>query len=176
MCDLYSLTKLFLWGGYCYQHFHKKTTTDAPTTDAPTTAPPTTASCEDCRFDAEYSFLSEEIEALCSRMPVSIDGTEFTFLGQPCGEFFEINVFSATCNANTIGAIQLEMKYKGSVGSMRSELGSGISGIDVISKGMPSPQSFCIGVDSARVFNFKNDIITGIRLTNIEIVCNETCA
>ena len=163
MCDLYSLTKLFLLGGYCYQHFHKKTTT----TEAPTTEAPTTASCEECGpITSNYSFLQDEIKNLCKGMSVPVVGTKFT--DDPCGKFFEITASNAECMDESIRSITLEIKYTQSMGSMRGGLGV-----------LPgSFKSFCVDTtDTSEQLEFSSLApITGIQIDRLIISCDTSCS
>jgi len=187
MCDTQTLGKLFLWGGYCYKHFHPTTTaapTTSPTTTPPTTTPPSCSPCSILEGDSKI-FNQDDLQRLCDQGTVEIPGTFFTG-GNRCGETFEIQVTALpkgiTCpdppnmGQIIVTAIGVTVIYLGETGSSRLT-------IDAVQEG----EELCLGniVNVCVDFNTQSQVvdfqaargcrITGVRVSNIIVDCENAC-
>ena len=114
MCDLTTLTKIFLLGGYCFQHFHKSTTTVVPTT-----VPTTLDVCVPCASGPMVSlpFTEDLKKALCKgslRIPLS------TLMSDPCLDLLVLHLSMPTCTMEMesleVTQVDFQLEYLGSTG------------------------------------------------------------
>ena len=149
MCDLNSLAKIFLWGGYCYKHFHKATTTARPTTTLPTTTVPTTTpttSACNCEIASEVL-----IENVCEQREINFPGAVFT--SEPCGQTFSVLVENLlSCEMQGPTNIRVTVTYTGE-GAM-----FGSVSVSQVGEGClrPVPQFFCASLGNPQMLTFSS--------------------
>ena len=131
MCDLNTLAKLFLWGGYCFQHFHKP----IPTT-IPTTVPTTTQACSPCIDQVGILDLGsfEGLTTLCKSGSVEIPVNTLSFPeGTPACASSLLLVLTGECSKTeppTISTLQVKLLYLETTGSATVQVEIKFSGFE----------------------------------------------